>query len=113
MTHTHDNEAADERFRRVEQRAGVGSVACAGATWDNVRYEIVRFQGMTRAGLPVPGVHRLEGTVAFASREAAAALVGRRLTLHLEDGSVMQLELLDGDGRVVAHGHGPGKCLCC
>jgi hypothetical protein len=33
--------------------------------------------------------------------------------LHLEDGSILNLELLDADGRVVAHGHGPGRCLCC
>jgi hypothetical protein len=113
MMHSEDDSATDDRYRKVEERAGVGSAACAGKTYENVRYHIVRFQGMTRAGLPVPGVHRFDGRVEFASPASFDALVGSHLTLYLDDGSVMKLELLDTDGRVVAHGHGPGKCLCC
>jgi hypothetical protein len=111
--HDHDQDPADDRFRKVETREGVGTVSCAGVTYRNVRYGIARFQGMTRAGLPVPGVHRLDGRVEFASRDALASMIGSNLSLQLDDGSVMQLELLDDEGRVVAHGHGPGRCLCC
>ena len=103
----------DDRFRKVETRAGVGTASCAGVTYDGVRYEITRFQGMTQSGLPVPGVHRLDGRVEFEAGVSVDALVGARVSLNLQDGSVMQLELLDSDGRVVAHGHGPGRCLCC
>lgn len=112
-THDHDGESSGPRFRKVEERAGTGSVTCAGVTYPNVDYGISRFQGMTRAGLPVPGVHRLDGRVAFADKQAQALLAGRQIVLRLEDGSVMNLELLDADGRVLAHGHGPGQCRCC
>ncbi|MGD8324896.1 MAG: hypothetical protein PVF50_11080 [Gammaproteobacteria bacterium] len=111
--HTNDQESADDRFRKVEEREGIGTVSCAGVTYENVRYAIVRFQGMTRAGLPVPGVHRFDGRIALENGESIDALVGSQLRLHLKDGSVITLEMLDGEGRVVAHGHGPGKCLCC
>lgn len=111
--HTHDSESSEARFRKVEERRGTGSVTCAGATYESVAYSISRFQGMTAAGLPVPGVHRLDGSVEFADRQAQSALVGKQIALSLEDGSVMSLQLLDADGRVLAHGHGPGRCLCC
>jgi len=97
----------------VEERRGTGSVTCAGVTYDSVAYSISRFQGMTAAGLPVPGVHRLDGCVEFTDRNAQSMLAGRQIALRLEDGSVMSLELLDADGRVLADGHGPGRCLCC
>jgi hypothetical protein len=111
--HTHDHGTDDDRYRKVETREGVGTVSCAGETYPNVRYGIARFQGMTLAGLPVPGVHRLDGRLEFENNAALSSLVGSKLSLQLDDGSVMQLELLDSDGRVVAHGHGPGRCLCC
>jgi hypothetical protein len=111
--HTHHDRTSDERFKKVEERTGTGYARCSGVTYENVRYAITRFQGMTRAGLPVPGVHRLDGQLDFADSRAREGLVGRQLALHLEDGSVFDLELLDADGRVVAHGHGPGRCMCC
>ena len=111
--HTHDSAHADAQYRKVEERHGTGTVTSAGVTYENVAYGISRFQGMTRAGLPVPGVHRLDGRLQFADPRAAAPLAGQHVVLHLEDGSIMNLELLDAEGRVVAHGHGPGRCLCC
>lgn len=111
--HTHDTDAPDDRFKEVETREGIGTVSCAGETYENVRYGITRFQGMTRAGLPVPGVHRLDGRVEFESRESLESLVGSDLSLRLDDGSIMKLELLDAEGRVIAYGHGPGRCMCC
>jgi len=112
-THDHGGNSGESRFRKVEERSGAGTVSCAGVTYENVGYGIARFQGMTRAGLPVPGVHRLEGRVEFADKAAQAALAGKSIVLQLADGSVMNLQLLDADGRVLAHGHGPGQCLCC
>lgn len=111
--HEHAGESSDARFRKVEERHGTGAVTCAGIRYEGVTYEISRFQGMTRAGLPVPGVHRLDGRIELADVKTRAALAGRSIVLHLEDGSVMNLELLDADGRVLAHGHGPGQCRCC
>ena len=111
MTHTHDDNGED-RFRFVEERVGLGSVRSAGVSYEGVKYAVSRFQGMTRAGLPVPGVHRLEGRLEFTDG-LPETIVGSRLELSLEDGSSMSLELLDADGRVVAHGHGPGRCMCC
>ncbi len=111
--HTDHGTGGDDRYRKVEERTGTGTMRCSGVTWEHVRYGITRFQGMTRAGLPVPGVHRLDGRIEFADPATREQLVGRQLVLHLEDGSILNLELLDADGRVVAHGHGPGRCLCC
>jgi len=111
--HSDHGQSSDHRFKMVEERAGIGSVRCSGITYEKARYGISRFQGMTRAGLPVPGVHRIDGFVEFADEAARAQLVGLQLELHLDDGSLMNLELLDAHGRVVAHGHGPGRCLCC
>ena len=113
MMQSEDDSSLDDRYRRVEERKGVGTVTCAGKTYENVSYGIARFQGMTRAGLPVPGVHRLDGRIEFDAGVSLAALIGSHVSLHLDDGSVMKLELLDSDGRVIAHGHGPGRCLCC
>lgn len=103
----------DDRFKKVETRTGAGTLSCAGVDYLNVRYEIDRFQGMTLAGLPVPGVHRLKGRIELADRAALTAMIGSPVSLSLDDGSTMQLQLLDNEGRVVAHGHGPGRCLCC
>jgi hypothetical protein len=110
---TDHDETSEDRYRKVEERIGTGTVRCAGLTYESVRYGISRFQGMTRAGLPVPGVHRLDGRLELDGIESVEQLVGRQLALHLEGGGVLNLELLDTDGRVVAHGHGPGRCMCC
>ena len=66
------------------------------------------------SGLPVPGLHRIEGTVTLASAADAAALVGANITLDLEDGRTLNLTVADEHGRVLAEGHGPRHgCGCC
>jgi hypothetical protein len=35
------------------------------------------------------------------------------VALELEDGRKLDLTLIDASGRVLAEGHGPGKCGCC
>jgi hypothetical protein len=101
-------------LRLVEQYAGVGSLRCRDRTLGAVPYRINRYQGMALSGLPVPGLHRIEGTVTFATAADAAALVGADITLDLEDGRTLALTVADAHGRVLAEGHGPGHgCGCC
>ncbi len=101
-------------MKLVEEYAGVGSLLCHDRKVDAVRYRINRYQGMTPSGMPVPGLHRIEGTVALSGIADASALVGENVTLELEDGRSLALMLADDNGRVLAEGHGPGRgCSCC
>lgn len=101
-------------MKLVEEYVGVGSLRCQDREVPKVPYRISRFQGMAASGMPIPGLHRVEGAIALAGLPDAAALVGRNLTLELEDGRTLALTLADADGRVLAEGHGPGHgCSCC
>ncbi len=82
-----------------------------GQTLRPVRYRIKRFQGMSEgSGLPIPGLHRIEGAIDFAG---SADWIGIPLALKLEDGRVLAITVVSGDGRILSEGHGPSKCLCC
>ena len=101
-------------LKLVEEYAGVGSLRWRDRTIGAIPYRISRFQGMAMSGLPVPGLHRIEGTVTLASTADAAALVGANITLDLEDGRTLSLTVADEHGRVLAEGHGPRHgCGCC
>ena len=101
-------------MKLVEEYAGVGSLRSRGRTIGAIPYRISRFQGMAMSGLPVPGLHRIEGTVTLANAADAAALVGANITLDLEDGRTLNLTIADEHGRVLAEGHGPRHgCGCC
>ena len=101
-------------MKLVEEYAGVGSWRCVDRTLAAVPYRISRFQGMALSGLPIPGLHRIEGTLALENVPAAAELVGADVTLELEDGRSLALTVADDNGRVLAEGHGPGRgCGCC
>jgi hypothetical protein len=101
-------------LKLVEEYAGVGSLRCRGRTLGAIPYRISRFQGMAMSGLPIPGLHRIEGTVALESVPDAAALVGANIALDLEDGRTLALTIADEHGRVLAEGHGPKHgCGCC
>ena len=101
-------------MKLVEEYAGVGSLRWRDRTLGAIPYRISRFQGMATSGLPVPGLHRIEGTVTLASAADAAALVGANIALDLEDGRTLALTVADEHGRVLAEGHGPGRgCGCC
>ena len=66
------------------------------------------------SGMPIPGLHRVEGSVDLDGAEVAPDLVGACLTLKLEDGRSVPITLADADGRVLDEGHGPGRgCSCC
>jgi hypothetical protein len=101
-------------LKLVEQYAGVGSVRFRDRTVDAIPYRISRFQGMALSGLPIPGLHRIEGTLTLAGLTEAAGLVGANVTLELEDGRSLALTVADETGRVLAEGHGPRHgCGCC
>ena len=99
-------------MKLVEECAGVGGLEAKGQSVPGVGYRIARYQGFVEhSGLPVPGVHRIEGSV-----ETAANLepfIGQSLTLRLEDGRALAITIADTTGRVLAEGHGPMRCLCC
>jgi hypothetical protein len=99
-------------MKLVEEYAGVGDLSARGESIRQVRYRIARYQGFVEhSGLPIPGVHRIEGSVDTTTD--LAPLVGASLTLRLEDGRALAITLADATGRVLAEGHGPSRCLCC
>jgi len=101
-------------MKLVEEYAGVGSLRWQDRSVGSVPYRISRFQGMATSGLPVPGLHRIEGTVALAGIANAAELVGQDVKLDLEDGRTLSLTVADDSGRVLTEGHGPRHgCSCC
>jgi hypothetical protein len=95
----------------IEECIGVGDLERKGEVLRRVRYSIRRFQGFAPTGMPVPGVHRIEGSVD--SDSSNAGLVGTPLTLRLEDGRALAVTIASADGRVFAEGHGPQRCSCC
>jgi hypothetical protein len=107
-------EAQEVRLKLVEEYAGVGSLRVRDRTLGAIPYRIARYQGMAASGLPIPGLHRIEGTLALASVPDAGGLVGADVTLELEDGRSLALTVADDSGRVLAEGHGPRRgCGCC
>lgn len=99
-------------MKLVEEYAGVGDLSGAEESIPQVRYRIARYQGfIEHSGLPVPGVHRIEGSVETSAD--LQAVIGQPLTLRLEDGRAIAITIADTSGRVLAEGHGPMRCLCC
>lgn len=85
-----------------------------GASLRPVRYRISRYQAMVEgSGLPIPGLHRIEGSIDFDASKDSIDWIGVPLALKLEDGRVLGITLVGSDGRVLSEGHGPTKCLCC
>ena len=101
-------------MKLVEEYAGIGSLKWRDRTIVAVPYRISRYQGMASSGLPIPGLHRIEGTLTLAGVPDAAAIVGADVRLDLEDGRSLALTIADEHGRVLAEGHGPRHgCSCC
>jgi hypothetical protein len=103
------------RFTLVEARSGSGDLMRCGAVLGRVRYQLDRYQGMLEgSGMPIPGLHRLEGRIDLDDGSLPSGLVGESLTLRLEDGRTIDVTLAGSDGRILAEGHGPGRgCSCC
>ena len=98
----------------VEECSGIGELISGNEVFRPVQYRISRFQGMAHSGMPVPGLHRIEGSVDLAAIPGAASLIGASLTLRLDDGRTLAITLTGEDGRVLAEGHGPRHgCSCC
>jgi hypothetical protein len=97
----------------VEECSGVGDLIVNGGVLRQVRYTIARYQGIAESGLPIPGLHRIEGALDLDAAVDRSDLVGTPLTLKLEDGRALGIMLATRDGRILAEGHGPGRCLCC
>ena len=101
-------------MKLVEKSAGIGELVLDGVVLREVRYRVSRFQGlMEGSGLPIPGLHRIEGSIDFDANTDPAEWIGTLLGLKLEDGRVFGITLLGNDGRILSEGHGPTKCLCC
>jgi hypothetical protein len=99
-------------FKLVEESSGTGELLHNGIVLGQVRYSITRYQGMLLgSGMPIPGLHRLEGSTDY--DVADVSLIGRPLTLRLEDGRALGVTLAARDGRLLSEGHGPGGCSCC
>jgi hypothetical protein len=98
----------------VEHYAGIGELRWQDRSFGQIPYRIDRYQGVTTGGMPVPGLHRIEGAVELGAVQDAVRRVGSNVTLALEDGRTLALTLADAEGRVLAEGHGPGRgCSCC
>jgi hypothetical protein len=101
-------------LKLVEEYSGVGSLRFRDRNFAGIPYRISRYQGMATSGLPIPGLHRIEGTLALANVADSEALVGADITLELADGRSLALTIADQNGRVLAEGHGPRHgCGCC
>ena len=98
----------------VEEVSGVGDLMLDGAVLRQVRYRISRFQGVLESsGLPIPGLHRIEGSIDFEPGRDPDEWIGSALALKLDDGRVLAISLADRSGRILNEGHGPSKCQCC
>jgi hypothetical protein len=101
-------------MKLVETYTGSGQLVWNGQVYAPVDYSIRRFQGMAASGLPIPGLHRIEGDVSLAAAGDVPSLVGEDVELRLEDGRTLRLTIADENGRVLAEGHGPrAGCSCC
>lgn len=101
-------------MKLVEEYSGVGALRWQNQRFGRVPYRISRFQGLSGSGMPIPGLHRIEGIIELREIAEPARLVGASVTLELEDGRSLALTLADDAGRVLAEGHGPKHgCSCC
>jgi hypothetical protein len=102
-------------FRLVEECSGTGDLIERGVVLRQVRYTLSRYQGMLEgSGMPIPGLHRIEGSVDVALGDDDTRLLGAPLTLRMEDGRALPITLASRDGRILTEGHGPSRgCSCC
>ena len=74
-------------MKLVEQRSGTGVLMRDGEYLRDVTYSITRYQGFVeQSGLPIPGLHRLEGSIDFEDYFVVPAKKGCQLVVLL-DGS--------------------------
>ncbi len=101
-------------MKLVEEIGGAGELMHSGQILRRVTYHVRRYQEvMEGSGLPIPGLHRIEGTIDFDEKKDPNDWIGISLSLKLADGRVLGITLVSPDGRILNEGHGPSKCLCC
>jgi hypothetical protein len=101
-------------MKLVEEITGRGELILNGATLRTVHYSIARHQAFVEhSGLPIPGLHRIEGSIDFDPAHDPAYWIGLPLALKIEDGRVFGIHLIGDDGLILSEGHGPSRCLCC
>lgn len=101
-------------MKKVEESSGVGELRSSEKALCQVGYRLTRFQGLVEeSGLPIPGVHRIEGTLKFKPDTNSQEWIGIPLRLKLEDGRMFGITLVNNEGCILSEGHGPSKCLCC
>jgi hypothetical protein len=102
------------RLRLVEELSGEGRIERTGSIVGPVSYVLARYLGvMEGSGLPIPGLHSLEGTIQPRPGTDLAGLAGARLTLTVADGRAFGVTLLDETGRVGTEARHPVGCGCC
>lgn len=100
-------------FRLVEACSGTGDLLRGNDWLRRVAYRFSRYQGMMPSGLPIPNLHRIEGSIDAGDGNDTAGIAGDDLTLRLEDGRAVRIAV-GCDGGIYAEGHGPGRgCSCC
>jgi hypothetical protein len=98
----------------VEQLSGIGDLLHKGTVVRQVRFQVSRFQAFAEgSGLPIPGLHRIEGSIDFDLNNDPEEWIGDALGLRLADGRILAITLADKTGRILNQGHGPTRCLCC
>jgi hypothetical protein len=99
-------------MKLIDECSGTGELMRDGVILREVRYKISLQQGFVEhSGLPIPGLHRLDGRIDC--EDAPADWIGIPLGLKLEDGRVLAVTLAGADGRIFSEGHGPSRCSCC
>jgi hypothetical protein len=99
-------------FKLIEESAGTGELSRYGAPQQRVSYRIKRFQGhLGEGGLPVPGLYRIEGRIAFEDA-CTGNVAGDCVTLKLDDGRSMDVTLA-ADGSFQTEGRHSRGCSCC
>jgi hypothetical protein len=98
----------------VDESSGMGELMLHSLVLRKVRYRLTRLQGMLEgSGLPIPGLHRIEGSIELDPPLDTDEWIDIPLRLKLQDGSVLGITLVNREGRILNEGHGPTKCLCC
>lgn len=98
----------------MEEASGRGHLEQRGVVVGQVEYSIARYLGvMEGSGLPIPGLHSIDGRVSPQTGTDLAGLVGSHVTLKLADGRAFGVTVLDADGRIGTEARHPAGCGCC
>ena len=101
-------------MKLVEETSGIGELMMDGVTLCRVTYRLNRFQGvMESSGLPIPSLHRIEGSIEFHPKTDPHSWINVPLARKLQNGKILRITLVNTDNRILSEGHKPTKYLCC